>query len=223
MPITTAQARSDIREAIDDPNAKRWGDTALDRLISRTIDGLWSDILDLFPWMVTQLHTAVPMTSPGFIDLRLTTNGGQLSQRFYRVQKVTRAGREYSPAKAQDVLIENDGEIVAPAFTYVLYGNQLWLFPLDTTFNVELRYNFLPVPYTSLTDGYEVPWPEGYDDAYIYATARRGFAKGDAESIANASDLANEAMAKLQAAIRKYYVGPQGPTGFDSGASWGSI
>src|SRR5574342_75434 len=221
MPLTKAEARTAIREATDDPAGKRWSNSALDSLISRTIDGLWSDILDLLPWMVSQLHTSVPMTSHGFIDLRLTTNGGQLTQRFYRVQKVTRDGREYSPAKPQDVLIQTDSELVAPAFTYVLFGNQLWLFPLSTTTDVELRYNFLPTPFTSLTDGYEVPWPEGYDDAYIYAVARRAFGKGDAESIGQATDLAREAMEKLTASVRKYYVGPVGPTGYDSAISWG--
>lgn len=219
---TKAQARTAVREAIDDPNAKRWSDTALDSLISRTIDGLWSDVLDFAPWLLTQLEEPA-LTSPGYIDLRITTSGGQVSQRFFRVQKVTRGSREYQEARPQDVLMEDDSAIVAPDFTYAFYGNQLWMFPLDTAATVELRYNFLPTPFTSLADGNTVPWPDGFDDAYIYSAVRRGFAKGDAESIAQASSLAGEAMSKLEAAIRKQRIGPQVPNTYGSGIEFGGI
>lgn len=219
--LTKAEARTAIRDIIDDPSGKFWSNDSLDKLASRTIDGLWSDVLDLAPYMVTQLEEP-GITSPGYIDLRLTTTGGQLTQRFYRVQKVTRNGVEYREAKQIGIVIEDDVLLTGENGTYAFYGNQLWLFPLDPTTAVELRYNFLPTPFTSLTDGYIVPWPDGYDDAYIYGTARRAFAKGDAESINQATQLYGEAMTKLTAAIRKNSFGPVVPFTTGTPAEWGA-
>lgn len=207
--LTKAQARSAIREAIDDLNAKRWSDAALDALISRTIDGLWNDVLEQAPWSLSQ-HQEPLVTAPGYVDLRQTVMGGQLTQRFFRLQNVVRDGTTYKEANPRDVTRENDEIVSAPHNRYTIFGNQLWLFPLSVTANVELDYSFLPASFTSLAESGFVPWPDGYDDAYIYSVARRGFAKGDAESITQATELASEAVNKLKAAIKKSSTGPGG-------------
>jgi len=44
MPLTKAATRTAIRQAIDDPSAKRWTDANLDQLIELVLDDLYSDI-----------------------------------------------------------------------------------------------------------------------------------------------------------------------------------
>lgn len=213
MPLTKAQARTAIREAIDDAEGTRWADAALDVLTSRVLDSLWSDLLEIAPWLTSQLQifTASQIIAPGYLDLRLTTNGGQLAQRFYRVQRLIRDQREYESLQELQtkyrVVVEADAEVTAPRFAYQVQANQLWIHPLAVDTGVELRYSFLPVPYTSLTEGYEVPWAEGYDDAYIFETAARCFLKGDAEDMRAYKTLASESLERLKQACSKSMIG----------------
>ena len=228
MPLTKAQARSAIREALDDLEGTRWTDAALDSITSRTLDALWSDLLEVAPWLTSQLHTftASQLIAPGYLDLRLTTNGGQLTQRFYRVQRLIRDQREYEALQELQVkyrvVVENNEEVTAPRFAYSVQGNQLWIHPLALDTGVELRYAFLPTPYTSLTDGYEVPWAEGYDDAYIFEAAARALVKGDAEDPRAYKALASESMERLKQACSKQMIGAQRMQMTDDGQWWGA-
>lgn len=228
MPLTKAQARTAIREVIDDPNAKFWSDANLDVLTARVFDDLWSELLEVSPWLTSQLQTftTAQVIAPGYLDLRLTTNGGQLAQRFFRVQRLIRDQREYESnqeiqTKARFV-VQDDIEQSAPRFVYIVQGNQLWMHPLALNSGVELRYAFLPIPYTSLTEGYEVPWAEGYDSAYIYEAAARAFMKGDNEDMKQAKDLAFESFEKLKSACARQQIGAQRMQMVDDGVWWGS-
>lgn len=228
MPLTKAAARSAIREAIDDPSGERWADAALDTLTSRVLDALWSDLLEVAPWLTSQLQTftASQVIAPGYLDLRLTTNGGQLAQRFYRVQRLIRDSHEYESLQELQtkyrVVVEADEEVTAPRFAYQVQGNQLWIHPLAVDSGVELRYAFLPVPYTALTEGYEVPWAEGYDDAYIFETAARCFLKGDTEDPRAYKALASESLERLKQACSKQMVGAMRMQMDNDGAWWGA-
>lgn len=221
--LTKAQARQEIREAIDDPQGKRWSDSALDNLTSRTLDALWSEVLDMAPWILTQFETPVP-TSPGYLDMRTFGNGGQFSQRLYRIQKVTRNEQTLRPVDQRDVVLSEDGlsGVVVPDASYTQFGSQLWSFPLDMTQDVQVYYNFLPTAYRDLADDTTVPWPDGYEDAFIYGTARRAFAKGDAESIEQATALYSESMALLRNAVKKLAIGPMTPFVVDTPIDWGT-
>ncbi|MCI0349116.1 MAG: hypothetical protein L0Z53_06785 [Acidobacteriales bacterium] len=229
MPLTKAAARTAIAEAIDDAGFKRWSQANLDILIARVFDDLWSELLEQSPWLTSQLHvfTASQIIAPGYLDLRLTTNGGQLTQRFFRVQRLIRDSREYESIQELQtkwrIVVEADIEVSAPRFAYQVLGNQLWIHPLALDSGVELRYAFLPVPYTSLTEGYEVPWAEGYDSAYIYEAAARALVKGDAESMAQYKQLATEAFDRLKAACSRQQVGAQRMQMDNDGTFWGSI
>jgi hypothetical protein len=215
--LTKAQARSMIREWTDDPQAKRWSDARLDLATQMVLDDLWTDLLDVQSGLTSQLHTITSITSPGYIDLRLTDIGGQLTQRFYRVQHLTRGGREYRPIDSRDVLIEDNAAIVAPDFTYYILGDQLWMFPLDTAEEVELRYSYKPVAYTSLAEGNSVQFPEGSDSAYILAASAIAMAKGNVEDAAQLIVLSREARDRCIAAIRRQYHGMTVP--FSTGTS----
>lgn len=223
MALTKAEARSQVREFIDDPSATRWSDTSLDRQIAAVLDDLWSDMLDAQSNLTSQLQTFVLITSPGYIDLRLATQGGALSQRFYRVQHVVRDEREYRPIDDRDMLIQNNSAIVGPDFTYFVQGDQLWLFPLDADLDVELRYSFRPTLFTALTNGTNVPFPEGSENAYVYAAAASAFAKGGVEDNIQMLRLAEEARMRLISSIRRQYRGMTVPFSTDGQASFGGI
>lgn len=207
MALTKAQARMLTREWLDDPQAKRWSDARIDLAIQLALDDLWTDMLDMQSSLTSQLHTITSLHSPGYIDLRLATSGGDLTQRFYRVQHVTRGGREYRPVDPRDVVIESNEAIVGPDFTYYVLGDQLWLFPLSTTDDVELRYSFKPTPFTAMTDGMNIPFPEGSESAYVLLASATTMAKGGAEDIGQLMSLAQQARDRCYAAIRRQYHG----------------
>lgn len=219
--LTKAQARMLTREWLDDPNAKRWSDTRIDLAIQMALDDLWTDMLDIQSGLTSQLHTITSLVSPGYIDLRLTTQGGQLTQRFYRVQKVTRDGREYRPVDPRDILIEGNNALAGPDISHYVLGDQLWIFPLDTDTDVELRYSFKPTPFTSLTDGMNVPFPEGSESAYVLMASATTMAKGGAEDIGQLMALAKDARDRCLAAIRRQYHGMTVPFSTGTGVEIG--
>lgn len=210
--LTKAQYRSMVRQYLDDPNAKRWSDTFIDLAIQMVADDLWTDMLDQAPYLTSQLHTISALVSPGYIDLRLTTNGGQLTQRFYRIQGVKSNGRMYYPKDPRDYLTTagETGVLVAAAYTYEIKGDQLWLYNNNTAFGdapVDLRYSFKPTPFTALTDGMNVPFPEGAESALVLAAAGHTMAKGNAEEATQLMVLADRARERMLASIRRQWHG----------------
>ena len=219
--LTKAQARMMTREWLDDPQAKRWSDARIDLATQLVLDDLWTELLDVQSGLTSQLQTLTSLASPGYIDLRLTTNGGALAQRFYRVQHLTRGGREYRPIDSRDVLIENNEAIVGPDFSYYVIGDQLWMFPLSTSDQVEFRYSYKPIIYTSLADGSYVQFPEGSDSAYILAASAIAMAKGNVEDAAQLIVLADQAKSRCMASIRRQYHGMTVPFTTDRGTDYG--
>lgn len=194
-----------VRQWLDDPNAVRWSDANLDMVIQLVIDDLWTDLLDMNPQLTSQLHTFTTVNTPGYIDLRQTTHGGDLTQRFYRVHEggVVRGSRQYVPREPSDTVIEEDTGIVYESYTYYVQGDFLWLFPLSTSDQVELRYSYKPTQYTSLTDGMVVPFPEGHELAYVLTAAALAMPKGAAEDPSTLQMMADKAVHKLLAAVRR--------------------
>lgn len=205
--LTKSQARILTREWLDDPDAKRWTDTRIDLAIQLALDDIWTDMLEHQAKLTSQLHSFPDLVSPGYIDLRLTSQGGQLTQRFWRIQHLTRDGREYRPVDDRDVVMQNNARLIGPDFTYYVLGDQLWMFPLDTTTDVELRYSFKPAPFTSMTDGMVVPFPEGSESAYVMLASAMTMAKGGAEDTTQLLAMAETARTRLLSAIARQSVG----------------
>lgn len=236
MPLTKAQYRTAIREAVDDPSGARWSNNNLDQLTEFVADDLYSDILDMAPYINSQYQQiSLPLRAPGYIDLRTTAFGGDLTQRFYRLQQVIADGRQYFAKDPRDFLMSATsatGDIttirastgVEQRFSYQFLGNQLWLHPLGnvTTF-VELRYNFRPVPFTSLTDGYIVDMPEGSHKALIYLTAADALAKGNAEDAQQVRMIGEMAKQKMLDSIRRQTHGMIQPFAPSNMWEWGGI
>lgn len=236
--MTKAQGRNMVRQWLDDPNAKRWSDPNIDLAIQLSIDGLWGDLLDQAPYLTRQVQTIVPFYpyspnlgptsggptgSPAAIDLRLTANGGQLTQRFYRIQHLVANSREYYAKDPRDYLISL-GDAPTPAlvearYTYQVLGDQVWVHPPDST--VELTYSFKPTPFTAMTDGMNIPWPEGSEDAYIMLAAASTMAKGNAEDAAQLIILANIARDRMLNAVRRQYHGMTQPFTTGTSPEWG--
>lgn len=216
MALTKAQVRSQVRQLIDDPNGKRWADSALDSLIEGIHDDLYSDMLDTAPYFNSQYQQiSLPLHLPGYIDLRQTIYAGDLTQRFYRLQQCIADGRHYFAKDPRDYLMTASsatGDVttikadtgVEQRFSFQFLGNQLWLHPLGqvTTF-VELRYNYKPQQYTSLTNGYIVDMPEGSYRALINLAAAEAMPKGNAEDAKQLRDMGAEAREKLLNSIRR--------------------
>lgn len=233
MPLTKAQYRSMTRQYLDDPNAKRWSDTFIDLAIQLVLDDLWTDMLDQAPFLTSQLQTITSLHAPGFIDLRQTSMGGDLIQRFYRVQLLkapstpgTQQARIYYPKDPRDFLLGagDNSVIVATRFTYEIKGDQLWLYASDLEFGptpVDIRYSFKPTAFTTLTDGMNVPFPEGGEAALVMAAAAHTMAKGNAEEAAQLILLADRARDKMLASIRRQWLGSIQPFTTESAHSYG--
>lgn len=211
---------------MDDASATFWSSANLDVLISLTLDDLWQDLLRFEPSITSQLDEITTLTSPGYIRLPKTTDTpvGDLTQRFFTIQSVTRDGREYSPIDPRDVVIE-DNEVKttnAGDFRYFKRADQLWLLPLETTPAVEFRYSFLPATFSSLADGNTVVWPEGSEGVYTFESAGRAMMKGDREESAHLLGIANLQMKHLRARVSRPFPGPLMPFQPSTPQAWGS-
>lgn len=202
--LTKAQARTLIRQFIDDEAATLWSNANLDILTTGVLDELWTDLLEHSPFLLS-MEEAPTVTSPGYVDLDTELT------RWFRIQQVVRENFVYTPADQKDAVV-NDSEVVsADGRTYTLLGSELHLFPYDTTANVRIKYNYLPPSYGGLGDSDEVEWPDGHHLAYVYAVASRAMEKGDREDSARFERRAENALLKLKAVLRKRHTGPTMP------------
>lgn len=218
MALTRAQARSLIRELIDDTAAKLWSDANLDILTEGGIDILWGELLDHKPWLRSIESAALTPAAPGTVD-----TATQLT-RFYRVQQVARDGMAYTEADPKDVLVVAGQQITAPSRTWVMLDSSLHLFPYDTAANIYVRYSSRPTAYTGLAnDNTVVSWPDGYHMAYVYDAASRALEKGDREKSDTFRARAADEMARLRAYLRTVSVGPRLPWTPDGAEAWGSV
>jgi len=213
--VTKEQVRDFVRNLIDDPNAKRWTDTLLDMLIGMVYDELWSDILDAAPWYNSKLET-LSVNSPGYINV-----ASDLDNRFHKVQKLTRAEKEYTFVDQRDVVLQDSKELSAPHFTYTLLGDELYVFPLQPTPDVKLRYSFKPTTFGSLQDSDAVVFPEGHESALLYEAASRALLKGAAEDGSSLLAIARDAKARMLKEIKRRYPGPHLMYLADSSYEWG--
>lgn len=225
--LSKAQSRTAIRQLIGDEVAGLYSDSSMDVITQTVLDELWGDLLDTSVYLLRQIDTITAPVAPGYIDLRTQAAGGQLTQRFYRQQKVLRAGggvmREYSPTQASEVVVAADVQIVAPIYTYYIFGNQLWAFPLDTSSQIELHYNYLPAAYTELADTDAVTWPEGYDAVFIHeAAARLMLRSGNVELLSFIKSFGDDQKRRLQYAIQRHR-GPAVPHLADDPLEWSGI
>lgn len=212
-----------IRQIIDDPDAKLWTDSNLDQLTELALDEMWSDLLSFAPYLNSQLDTITSLTSPGYLDLRIIADGGALSKRFHRLQSLVRGGTNYTKYDPRDSIVELDKEVFAPQNSYSFIGDQLWIFPLDTSADVEIRYSFKPAGFISLTDGTKITWPDGHDSAYVFEIAARAMVKGDREDNLRILNVASKAWERLLDTVRRRQIGPSVPWTPDSQHEFGGI
>lgn len=204
MAMTKLQVRTAIQQMSDDPNAANWTAANLDILTGMVYDELWGEIINTNPYFVTQLDTLTSLTVPGFFDVRLVADGGNLSKRFHRLQDIVRGGRSYTKLDQRDILVEDNAAIVTGYnFTYSFYGDQIWLFPLETTGDVEVRYSFKPAAYTSLADGTSISWPDGYEGALTFEVAGRSMLRGERESAGQILSIASRTQENMMTMVRK--------------------
>lgn len=235
MSLTKLQVRTAVREYIDDPGAKTWSDAALDVVIQMTADGLWGDILDSASyWNSFYQQVLSPYHAPGYIDLRTTTDGGDLTNRLYRIQKFIADGREYFAKDSRDFLLTAASTVgittvsapVEQNFAYEILGDQLWFHPLGLTATpgfVELRYSYRPPSYGSLASGDPVPFVDGCEHALVLTAAANAMHRGDQEDPGKFLALAYDARTKLFNTIRRKYHGPMVPFAVSNPIEMGGI
>jgi len=214
---------------IDDPQKVLWTDANLDLLTEQLMDGLWAKIHDYFPFFTSQVDAGLSPISPGFIDVRQTGVGtGQLTNRIHRLQSVVVGGASanaltYEKADPRDIVLQGGKVIYAPNYRYVLYGTQLYLFPLDLSpANVELRYSYKPTPtFRTLADGASIGWPDGHEEALWWYVASAGISRGAREDPAVFKNYHQEAWDSMLSSIKTYDLGPIVPYLPDSPTSFG--
>jgi hypothetical protein len=174
---------------------------------------------------------SLPLHTPGYIDLRLTINGGDLTQRFYRLQQLVADGRHYFAKDPRDYLLTastNTGDTstvkadVEQRFSYQFLGDQLWLHPLGSvsTF-VEMRYSFKPISFTQLTDGQNVPFPEGSEHCAMLLAAADTMIKGNAEEAGQMFSVGEAARQRMINSIKRQYHGMTIPFTPSNQTEWG--
>lgn len=223
--LTKANARTLVRQWLDDPDGQFWSNTNLDLLISLVLDDLWSELLQVAPGWRSTLDTIATgsISAPGFIDL---SSSGPLTARFYRIQSVTRDGREYGEIDPRDVVIEDSAVVVntSASRSYFVRGEELWLFPLDdSTEEVELRYSGFPASFDGLAEAASVVFPDGYESAYVLEAAGRAMLKGDRENGERLLGMARRSFERALARVSATAAGPATPWLASAPESWGSI
>lgn len=225
MGLTKAQLRSAVQAQINDDLQHRFGGGRLDVLIELTQDSAFTDILDIQPWYNSQNDVlTATLTAPGFVDLRVAASGGDLTKRVYRLQSVVRNGVQYSQVQARNVTFE--GNVVKLREgrnnrVYVRMGDQLHLLPYNVDDDVEVRYNFLPVTFTAQSDGFDVEWPEGHDDALVYEAALRASATVPPEQMVDLKERAAQSWSRLLGHIERLDSSPLMASFMDTPESWG--
>ena len=215
--LTKAQARSLVREFIDDSAAKLWSDANLDIVIQGTLDILWGELMDFAPWLRSTQTAALAPTTPGLLTVSSVTT------RLHRFQDISRNNQSYRQANPKDVNMEGSTVVSAPDNTWIQMGDVLYLFPLSTTQDVYIRYSSWPTEFGTLLSGDSVEWPDGYHLAYVYDAAARAMEKGDREKSDTFRQRAADELARLRAFLRKRGVGPVMPYMDRDSMEWGSI
>src|SRR4051812_16359731 len=228
--LNKVQVRTLVRNLIDDTGSKLWDGPSLDLLIEGTLDELYTDLLESFPYLRWTEAVNTP-TSPGSIDLWDDSANSNFT-RLYKILKVYRDGLQYSPISPSEVSYSNGIAYAAQPQTWTLLGNSLWLFPLAMT-SVTVQYSSLPEPFTSIAQGPDpddelddellfIDWPDGHHMAFVYEVASRAMEKGDREESSRLGKRGEVAMYRLKSKLRKFYPGPIVPTLTDSPINWGS-
>lgn len=223
MTLTKLQTRTAVRQYIDDPDASRWTDGNLDILIRMVMDGLWQEILDTSSYWNSQYdQVEYPFNAPGYIDLRTVADGGDLTQRIYRLQQFISNGRVYQPKDPRDYLLTatvfgaglaNIQAVVEEHGTFQFLGDQLWFHPLGLSAGgtspafVELRYSFLPPVFTGLADGNAISFPDGFEHALVLNAAAYALPKAEAEDASQLRLMAGIEKQKLLNFVRRRYHG----------------
>ena len=229
MALTQLQSKTLIAQFMDDASNSRWSDTGspsnLELAAAKIYDQGWSELLDEAPWIrsTRQVITAATFTDPGFID---TAVGGDLTGRFYRVQKILRAGREITPEMIDAFVIDqaNDDLIVGVSDHYWFIGDQLWLSPLDDSDeSMDIRYSSLPADYAALPDGTAISWPEGHELAFVYRAAYELMGKGSVEETAELRSNAERSWKSVLRYVRRRYPGPRIMLASGDPLNWGSV
>lgn len=196
-----------VAQWLDDPSNVRWSAANLKAVISMVYDQLWGEMLEIATWLLSYTDAVTSLTSPGYIN---TASGGDLTYRLFRIQKITRDGREYTEARPAQVSIDFAGgtEISAPDYTYSHIGDKLYLFPFDTTTDVDVTYSYLPPEYEDLGDAVEITWPQGHDLALVLEAAAFALVKGAAEDPTPLLLMAERAKNRMMSAIKRRRIGP---------------
>lgn len=216
--LTKLQAVTLIQQFADDPNAKLWSSANVGLVLGLTADELWGDILDISPHFASQLDEDRTATTPGYVNLATA-----LTKRRYRIQKVVRNGVLYVPRPAMEATVSANLRLSGDYQTYSLFGDQMWLFPLSTSADTDIRYSWIPPRIDGLADGDTVVWPDGYEMAYIFSTVARLVQKGGRESGDWAQKEADKVLYRMKAKIQRNEIGPMGMTFYDSPEDWGVL
>ncbi len=227
MSLTQSQTKTLISQFMDDASNKRWSDTGapspLEIAAGLVYDQAWSEIIDEAPWIVSkrEVVAAAALTSPGYID---TVSGGDLTNRFHRVQKIFRDGVEYSPAMLDEVVIDetNSKLLSAPNRTYWVIGKHIWLSPLSTSQTVDIRYSYMPTAFNGLGDSVSIAWPDGHELAFVYRAAYELLGKGNVEETTELRNNADKSWKTLLRYVRRRYPGPRTMRVAGDPLEWGS-
>lgn len=226
--MTQDQARTLIQQFMDDSGI-RWSSTGSPSNLDLAIDGLydsfWAEILVDVPYIRStyEVIAGSSTTSPGYLDT--TEAGALLAERLFRVQKLFRNDREYSPDLPNEFVVDQAGATldVGSQDRYFFMGDQMWMTPFDTSADIALRYSHYPTAWNSIATGATaIEWPDGHELAFVTRAAAALMAKGSTESVSELERLASRLWESMMAAVKRKYPGPQTIQGHGTARQFGS-
>lgn len=221
--MTKSQARQLIQQMIDDREAVRWPTVILDLLIESGLDDLYSEVLETFPYAVSALEEPSALVSPGIIYWRYGTGTAELANRPFAIQSLTRDGQEYGLLDPGEVVLEDGAVVEAEDYGYVFFGDELHVFPYDTTANIELRYSYRPPRFSQMTESTSIQWPDGHQMVFLAYIAGLASNKGSQEDPSNWFRIYGASLSRMLSAIKRRSPGPAKIRTMDTSVGWGSI
>jgi hypothetical protein len=227
--MTKDNATTLIQQFMDDSGI-RWSSTGSPSNLDLALDGLydsfWAEIMVDAPYIrsTREVIAVASVAAPGYLDT--SEAGGLLTERLFRVQKLYRNAREYSPELPSEFVIDQTGNslLVGSTDRYFFMGDELWMTPFDSSSeDVDLRYSHFPTAWNSIaTGGTAIEWPDGHELAFVTRAAAALMAKGSVESVSELERLADRLWQSMMAAVKRKYPGPQTISGHETARSFGS-
>lgn len=197
--MNLATFRAAVLSEMDATDSGRWLPAEVDRKNGATFDALWRNILNANPYYLVGQRTPTSDSDGRYLIDDLSTETGDLSERFYRILGVQIDGYLYDgPVQLTDWASRALSGNTADQRVWYQEGRKIVAMPIQASKLADAFWvNYIPQrPDLLEGDDSEINFPDGHEEVLITLSAARLLSKGAAET---------QAAAELRAMIRPDY------------------